>query len=124
MFVTLGNARSPRDMSRPPVQQEQKVLALGPDGSAGKLLPMTELPDGFFQQVAFVQKECTGRIVGKSASVLTLIRSKSGACVSVDKANSTIDGRARDPNEMSRVLIYGTVEAVSLCARMIQEVVQ
>ena len=85
-------------------------LALGADGTAGLLYPAEALSDGMFLQVralhspiilqactwsqsygpllqlAVLRSEVAGRVVGKSGSILELVRVKSGASIVIDKA--------------------------------------
>lgn len=113
---------------------------LGADGTAGRLMPATMLPNGLMHQVinycnlfcfsilfiklfilsqvVFLLKVHVGRIAGKAFSTLALITSKSGANVHIDQnPMNTATGQ-----ELCKINVIGPAQNVSLAGQMIQEV--
>jgi hypothetical protein len=90
------------------------ILALGKDGTSGHLESAFTLPDGSQQQVAEINNDVMGRIVGARSATLALIRSKSGANLQVLKADNV--------KGTTRLVLSGSSQSVSLAAQMVQEV--
>lgn len=95
-------------------QSSGPILALGKDGTSGHLESAFSLPDGSHQQVAEINNEVMGRIVGARSATLALIKSKSGANLQVLKSDHT--------KGTTRVVLAGTAHSVTLAAQMVQEV--
>lgn len=95
-------------------QSTGAILALGKDGTSGHLESALTLSDGNQQQVAEINNDVMGRVVGARSATIGLIKSKSGANLQILKADST--------KGTTRVVITGTAHNVSLAAQMIQEV--
>ena len=97
-------------------QPPKDSLALGADGSAGLLYPSELLSDGIYSQEAVLRSGVAGRVVGKSGSILELVRLKSGASIVIDKAETP----AADSH--CKVHMMGDLASIELAAKMIQEV--
>lgn len=90
------------------------ILALGKEGTSGHLESAFALADGSHQQVAEINNDVMGRVVGARSATIALIKTKSGANLQVLKADNT--------KGTTRVVISGSSQGVSLAAQMIQEV--
>lgn len=99
-----------------PVVAAPGVQYLGADGKAGQLMPVTAMGGGFHHQIAWIHHTWFDALSGgANAPNLALIRTKSGARLSVD---DSIDG----DRLQVKVDIIGYFQNVSLAAQMIQEV--
>lgn len=91
---------------------------LGSDGSSGRLMPPTPLPNGMVMQVVYILKNLMSHIAGKDFSTLALIMSKSAAQVQIDQVSVMASGG----QEMCKISVVGAPPSVSLAGQMIQEV--
>eukprot|EP01035_Chromulina_nebulosa_P017139 gene17139-22653_t len=91
------------------------TYALGSDGSAGYLESSVQMTDGSHNQIAEIKNEYYTRYLGNS--VLSLIRSKSGANIFTIQNNN-------EPLRVgyTRLTIIGSLAAVTTASQMIQEV--
>ena len=88
-------------------------LGLGADGTSGALFPMATMPNGLQSQSAIIKNECIDKVVGKNASTLNSIKSKSGAHV------QSVQTASESNCEISMI---GTPMEVELASQMVQEV--
>ena len=91
-------------------------LALGTNGKSGALLPMATMPNGLQSQSCLINSEHMHKVVGKNASTLNLIKSKSGAHV---QSVQTVAPNAETNCEINFI---GTPIEVELASQMVQEV--
>jgi len=102
-----GHSYNPSTSSGP-------ILALGKDGTSGHLESAYSLPDGTQQQVAEINNDVMGRIVGARSATISLIKAKSGANIQVLKSDQT--------KGTTRLILSGNTQTVSLAAQMVQEI--
>lgn len=114
--LSAGSSSGPQQQSLPASAYPNTgpILALGKDGTSGHLESAFSLPDGSHQQVAEVNNDCMGRIIGARSTTISLIKSKSGVNVQVLKADQS--------KNTTRVILTGAPPNVTLAAQMIQEV--
>jgi rRNA processing protein Krr1/Pno1 len=99
-----------------PVVAAPGVQYLGADGKAGQLMPVTAMGGGYHHQIAWIHHTWFDALSGgANAPNLALIRTKSGARLSVDES---IDA----DRLQVKIDIVGFFQNVSLAAQMIQEV--
>lgn len=106
-----GNAEGMQQMG--PVGQ-----GLGADGSSGRLMPPSTLPNGMVIQIVYILKNLVGQIAGKDFATLALIMSKSAAQVQIEQGTVMASGG----QEMCKINVVGAPANVSLAGQMIQEV--
>ena len=94
----------------------QGTMGLGAEGGSGVLFPMATMPNGLQNQTAIIKNDCIYEVVGKNASTLNLIKSKSGAQV---QSVQTATSNAETSCEISMI---GTPMEVELASQMVQEV--
>mmetsp|Transcript_10497 Transcript_10497/g.10560 ORF Transcript_10497/g.10560 Transcript_10497/m.10560 type:complete len:696 (-) Transcript_10497:401-2488(-) len=99
------------------------TLALGADGTAGQLLPATPQANGTHSQIVLLKKTVAGKVIGKNASTLNLIKAKSGAALTVEHSpDNKMDTLSSQGEDMCRININGYPQSVVLASQMVQEV--
>ncbi len=104
----------PQAVAEPRSSTKAATLALGEDGKAGELEAAVKQADGSYQQVAVMKNNAIGRLQGRNSANIELIKSKSGANVTVAPADNS--------KATTKVFLTGTNQMVALASQMIQEV--